>query len=113
MGGLAFVDGSTARALCEQLSSPEAAECAEVVGEIEKVPAAAGGAADVLAATLRVKFEIASEQGIEVAGGPGLLRALEAAGSTRVVGLAVEAEASDYTIYVDEAMSETIGVIRM
>ncbi|HMS13137.1 MAG TPA: hypothetical protein PKD80_08525 [Microthrixaceae bacterium] len=75
MGGLTFVDGSTARALCEQLSSREAAECAAVVGETEKVPTAAGGAADVLAATLRVKFKIASEKGIEVAGGLGLLRA--------------------------------------
>jgi hypothetical protein len=95
------------------LSSPEAAECASVVGEIERVPAAAGGTADVLAATLRVKLEIASEKGIEVAGGLALLRALEAAGSTRVVGLAVEAKASDYTIYVDETMSETLGVIRL
>ncbi|MFZ4584969.1 MAG: hypothetical protein ACOYNI_07040 [Acidimicrobiia bacterium] len=107
-----FVAGSTARALCEQLSTPEAAECAVVVGEMDMVPAAAGGAANVLAATLRVKFEIASEKGIEVAGGLGLLRALEEAGSTRVVGLAIEAGGRQYTIYVDEAIAKALGVIR-
>lgn len=112
-GSLVGVEGAVVRALCGQISSPEAAECVEALESVEVVLAAAGGSAASLARTLEVKFGIAAASGIEVAGGRQLLEALTAAGSARVVGLAVEKWPTSYTVYADESLSTTYGVIRV